>query len=153
MKRKDTIPFDQFRHISLNASSLKKTTPQVIVLVITRWNAYDNRKTIRTIFANDTDLSLTYKLVFLFNYPEDCSTEDLAHLTEESQKNQDLLLPNVEDSYKTVALKLLAAFHWLQVIQWPVFQWLVKIDDDVILNLKNLDVYLSSRKAFYLIYL
>ena len=53
----------------------------------------------------------------------------------------------MDDNYKTVAFKLLAAFRWLSRIRLPQFKWLVKIDDDVILDIKNLDIYLTESSS------
>ena len=138
----------EFRNDSIKSSQLNKNT-EVIVLVITRWNAVENRNVLRDVFKSvkQSDLSMQYKLLFLFNYPQNLTKSDVLQLAEENQKYEDLLMPNVDDNYKTVAFKLLAAFRWLSHVPMPQFKWLVKIDDDVILDLTNLDIYLSESSS------
>ena len=50
----------------------------------------------------------------------------------------------VDDTYKTVGLKLLASFNWINNLNLSKLKWIVKLDDDIIFNLYQLDKYLSS---------
>ena len=50
----------------------------------------------------------------------------------------------VDDTYKTVGLKLLASFNWINNLHLSKLKWIVKLDDDIIFNLYQLDKYLSS---------
>ena len=54
----------------------------------------------------------------------------------------DMLIPNVEDNYHTVGLKLLSSFDWLQKLTLPNLKWVVKLDDDMIVNQTRLDEHL-----------
>ena len=56
-----------------------------------------------------------------------------------------MLLPNVEDNYHTVGLKLLSAFNWIyQLKKRKDLKWIMKIDDDIMVNFTRLDNYLSK---------
>lgn len=106
----------------------------VVLLVISRGSSIENRKVLRKMVDN-TDKSFllyNYKLLFLFNNEED----------DDDSIEKDVIVPKVDDNYKTVALKLLSSFHFLG--RQRRVQWIVKLDDDIILNLYELDQYLSS---------
>lgn len=109
----------------------------VILLVISRWQSVENRQILRNMVAK-TDKSFllyNYKLLFLFNNEDDDDSSS-------SAIEKDVIVPKVDDNYKTVALKLLSSFHFLS--QRSNALWIVKLDDDIILNLYELDQYLSS---------
>ena len=55
---------------------------------------------------------------------------------------KDMLMPNVEDNYHTVGLKLLSSFDWITSLNLPNLKWVVKLDDDVIANHTRLDEHL-----------
>ena len=42
-------------------------------------------------------------------------------------------------------LKILSAFYWLSFLEMPSsLKWIVKLDDDIIVNVTKLDEYLSE---------
>ena len=45
--------------------------------------------------VKQSGLTFNYKLIFLFNYPENNTNEDLAQLKEENGQFEDLLMPKV----------------------------------------------------------
>ena len=53
----------------------------------------------------------------------------------------------VDDTYKTVGLKLLSSFYWIKNLHLDQLQWIVKLDDDIIFNIYQLDEYLSTPNA------
>ena len=56
-----------------------------------------------------------------------------------------MLLPNVEDNYHTVGIKLLSAFNWIGKLKNKKdLKWIMKIDDDIMVNFTKLDAYLSN---------
>ena len=64
----------------------------------------------------------------------------------ENQQHNDMLLPNVEDNYHTVGLKLLSSFRWItQLKHKNDLKWIIKIDDDVFVNVRKLDSYLTNK--------
>ena len=56
-----------------------------------------------------------------------------------------MLLPNVEDNYHTVGIKLLSSFNWIRQLKHiKDLKWIMKIDDDIMVNFTRLDKYLTS---------
>lgn len=78
----------------------------------------------------------------MFGLDEAIPEEYHEWIRNESQEFHDLLIPKVEDNYHTVAIKLLAAFNWISTIE--NIQWIIKIDDDVLVNMEFLDGYLAT---------
>ena len=54
-----------------------------------------------------------------------------------------MLLPNVEDNYHTVGLKLFSAFDWITQLKNNL-KWIMKLDDDITVNFPRLDTYLTN---------
>ena len=55
-----------------------------------------------------------------------------------------MLVPNVEDNYHTVGLKLLSSFNWISQLEINNLKWIMKIDDDIMLNFTKLDNHLTK---------
>ena len=53
-----------------------------------------------------------------------------------------MLLPKVEESYYSVGLKELSSFHWINQLDRKNLKWIMKIDDDIMVNFTKLDDYL-----------
>ena len=51
-------------------------------------------------------------------------------------------MPNVEESYHSVGLKELSSFNWINQLKRKDLKWIMKIDDDVMINFTKLDNYL-----------
>ena len=54
---------------------------------------------------------------------------------------------DVQDTYRTVPLKLISAFYWLiksADLKKSNLQWILKLDDDILLNLYSLETLLSQ---------
>ena len=71
---------------------------------------------------------------------------DLQTIEKECETYQDLIIPLTEDTYHTVGMKLLATFYWLSKVDRSksALKWIVKLDDDVIVNMKNLDKFMMQ---------
>ena len=50
------------------------------------------------------------------------------------------------DNYHTVGLKLLSSFNWISQLDTPDLKWIMKIDDDMMVNFTKLDNYLTESK-------
>ena len=58
-----------------------------------------------------------------------------------------LYFSDVQDTYRTVPLKLISAFHWLiksANLKKSKLQWILKLDDDILLNFHSLETLLSQ---------
>ena len=79
------------------------------------------------------------------NYETGAKDEEIKAVAIENQKYHDMLLPNVEDNYHTVGLKMFSAFHWIMQLRNNTdLKWIMKIDDDIMVNFTRLDTYLSK---------
>ena len=61
----------------------------------------------------------------------------------------------MEDNYHSVSLKLLSAFKWISKAsqrQGGQLKWILKMDDDVLLNLKALQVFIQRLNVTNSIY-
>ena len=138
-------------------SSLKPedlaTDIDIILLVVTRWRDFDNRKTIRQSWGKPRKKSgygLKFKTLFVVNFDTTYGNNlhfymKIRKIQNENKKFRDLIITKVEDNYKTVGLKLLSSFYWLSLLKMPSsLKWIVKLDDDVIVNVSKLEEYLSN---------
>ena len=53
-----------------------------------------------------------------------------------------MLMPDVEESYHSVGLKELSSFNWINQLDRSNLKWIMKIDDDIMINFSRLDKYL-----------
>ena len=53
----------------------------------------------------------------------------------------------MEDSYQTVGFKLISAFKWIsnssRIIQENKLKWIIKLDDDILLNVDQIQKYIK----------
>ena len=71
--------------------------------------------------------------------------EKIGAIADENKQYHDMLLPNVEDNYHTVGIKLLSSFNWIRQLKHiKDLKWIMKIDDDIMVNFTRLDKYLTS---------
>ena len=55
-------------------------------------------------------------------------------------------MTTTEDTYRTVGLKIISALYWFsKVNSKSSLEWIVKVDDDVLVNVDCLDRYLSNQ--------
>ncbi|XP_076039159.1 uncharacterized protein LOC143024258 [Oratosquilla oratoria] len=64
------------------------------------------------------------------------------HLQDEARNYNDIIMDNFQDSYKNLTLKTLASLHWL-LQHCPKVPYILKIDDDVLLNVRALQRLLN----------
>ena len=85
------------------------------------------------------------QLVFLFAINEWTTFAEEKRIVRESEMYQDLIIPKTEDSYRTVPEKLLSSFYWMSLLSTnSKLKWIVKLDDDVLLNVQRLDLFLNN---------
>ena len=73
----------QFRNNSLKPSDISSNT-NVILLIITRWASFDLRGALRQMLKNDNKTKFEYKTIFLFNYDDSASKEDIKRIEDEN---------------------------------------------------------------------
>ena len=121
---------------------------EVLILVLNRPFSYFQRNNIREDFHNQcnklNDLKYKYKLLFLIGLNAKYE-ERFDKIFNESSKCNDLIIQKREDTYTSTSLKMLSSLYWIsQIHQNSKLKWIVKIDDDVLLNVKKLDSYLDT---------
>ena len=57
----------------------------------------------------------------------------------ENEKHNDLLLPKILDNYYTTGLLEIAAFKWIYDLDLERLKFIVKLNDDFIVNMVTLD--------------
>ena len=73
----------QFRNNSLKPSDINSNT-NVILLIVTRWTSFDLRGALRQMLKNDNRTKFEYKTIFLFNYDDSASKEDIKRIEDEN---------------------------------------------------------------------
>ena len=73
----------QFRNNSLKPSDISSNT-NVILLIITRWTSFDLRGALRQMLKNDDKTKFEYKTIFLFNYDDSASKEEIKRIEDEN---------------------------------------------------------------------
>ena len=73
----------QFRNNSLKPSDISSDT-NVILLIITRWTSFDLRGALRQMLKNDDKTKFEYKTIFLFNYDDSASKEEIKRIEDEN---------------------------------------------------------------------
>ena len=121
---------------------------EVLILVLNRAFSYFRRNNIREDFRSqynkNNDLNYKYKLLFLIGLNANYE-ESFEKIFNENSKNNDLIIQKREDTYNSTSLKMLSSLYWIsQINQNSKLKWIVKIDDDVLLNFKRLDSYLNT---------
>ena len=115
---------------------------EVIALVLTRWQAFENRQVMRKMFTTFNTVHV-FKPVFLMGIDR-IPKEVLFGIQKENEDFQDLLLVNIEETYQNLPKKLLAAFHWIFNLKAEKLKWIVKLDDDLYINITKFDQYFSN---------
>ena len=153
-----TIGFYKFTEIgkSPNPKHFKQNDIDVVILVFSRLNNYKKRKAIRSHFDNfpQTKKEGAFRVKTFFVSSLDKATTslyDYLRIRNEIRQSQDLILTNVEDNLKNEALKLLSSFYWVSLLlqndseeATSKKKWIVKVEDDVCLNMTSLDNLVAS---------
>ena len=150
-----SLGIDSLHELSLWPHDERVLKPKVelVVLVIVRWDDSESRMFLRkTLSQQNMDF---VKLMFVFGIPNSASGHDLRAIKIENDFHQDMIIPEVEDNYHTVSYKLFAAFKWIlnaSQVSPNHLQWILKLDDDVLLNLKQLSTFAKQVKNKDVIY-
>jgi len=106
----------------------------VTILVISAPDHFKQREAIRNSWGNTKD---NKEVVFSFLVGlSDNSTVDKA-VANESIKNGDVIVNNIDDLYQNLSLKTISAFNWLKQF-CPKSKFLLKVDDDMFVQINRL---------------
>ena len=113
-------------------------SPDILIMVMSRPKDQSKRgilrRTILGLTRNNTDLGVQH--VFAIGATASPSTQHL--LVDENDKHGDIVQQNFTDAYFNLTLKTLAALEWA-TSYCPGAGWIMKLDDDVYLNMGLLD--------------
>lgn len=93
------------------------------------------RQRVSFLISSSETSPLNVKRIFLLGTSLDVVTN--ARIYQESEKYQDILMHDYVDSYHNLTYKTLMGLHWASTY-CPQSTYVMKTDDDVYLNLKNL---------------
>ena len=120
---------------------LKNDSTSLIIFVHTSSQHINHRANIRETWGNKGVLKkFRYTLVFVTGYQEKVNA-DL--LRAEARKHNDILLVDFVDSYKNLTFKALAWQKWV-TLNCNHIRYILKVDDDVIINMALLNEYLEE---------
>ena len=106
----------------------------VTILVISAPDHFKQREAIRNSWGNTRD---NKEVVFSFLVGLSDNTSLAKAVTEESEKNGDVIVNNITDLYENLSLKTLSAFDWLKQF-CPKSKFLLKVDDDMFVQIERL---------------
>jgi len=112
--------------------------PQLVIFIQTRDDAASQRDFIRSTWANKSyyyDGIGRHPFVFFVCGLDPCCHRMNDNLTTEILANKDILLVNIHDTYDNLTLKGVLAMHWILKTMGDSVKYVIKTDDDVMLNI------------------
>ncbi|XP_035377038.1 beta-1,3-galactosyltransferase 2-like [Electrophorus electricus] len=119
--------------------------PFLVLIVPVAPHHMEARAAIRKTWGNDSLVQKGVVLVlFLLGLPSGKHSEALqAHVHQENMHHRDLLQSNFIDSYRNLTIKTMVMLEWLTE-HCPHAHYAVKVDADILLNIKGLMKMLRS---------
>lgn len=135
------------RFIQRPSSKLCHQTEKKFILayIFGRVDSFDKRKAIRETWANKQKFPLL-KAVFVTALSK--TDEINKNLIEENLVYGDVIQGNFIDSYRNLSYKSLLAFKWISK-NCNNAQYILKIDDDVVLNTNLLMDFLKNESSYF----
>ncbi|XP_065221459.1 lactosylceramide 1,3-N-acetyl-beta-D-glucosaminyltransferase-like [Planococcus citri] len=127
-----------FTHFSKDICIVRQ--PQILIIICSRPRNVFLRQSIRLTWARWAD-QYNITILFLMGYPVDNRLD--AKLLEESNLRRDLILEGFDDTYNNLTLKTIFMLKWVQMYCAEV-PFVLKLDDDVYVNLENLHNYVMK---------
>ncbi|TRY69931.1 hypothetical protein TCAL_02825 [Tigriopus californicus] len=117
----------------------KKPKVDILVVVISSPSHILQRNSIRESWGEQVKERKRMALLFILGRSPDLDQ----HVINESIQYEDIVLTNHEDTYENLSLKILAALQWYQDF-CPQAKYLVKVDDDVFMQIPRLHTLLAG---------
>jgi hypothetical protein len=128
---------------SLCSSSQNDDKQYVFVYVLSAIKSFERRQLIRKTWANNKNL----RVAFIIGKSNDQFYEQLIQI--EQNNYDDIIQGNFIDSYRILSYKSITAWKWFTDNCDPkLFKFIIKIDDDVILNSYYLNDILSTQNIY-----
>ncbi|XP_069491337.1 beta-1,3-galactosyltransferase 4 [Ambystoma mexicanum] len=130
-----------FYHIA-NANMCRPEAPFLVSFVVTAPSNVEARRTIRKTWASVGEVE-GHRVLSLFALGMAPSPEVQAHIEEESNKHGDIVQGLFMDTYRNLTLKTIMIMRWA-ITFCPHARYILKVDDDVYVNLQGMVVHLQS---------
>jgi hypothetical protein len=145
-----TIPACQIPDASNGTSSNHHQQPSVFVAVISAPDNFDKRNRIRRTWRTHLSNVSYYHnssmvvagFAFILGMTDSNATQ--SKIQEESQTHGDLIQIEMADFYRNLSLKVAGLFNWLYRHCHQRIDFLLKVDDDVYVNVRNLAQFVRS---------
>lgn len=124
----------------INVTSCGKEEVTVLIAVISAADHFKKRNTIRQTWFLHLNIT-RHKLLFVLARREDKTIQK--RIDEESRNHGDILQIDIDDVYHNLAVKDVALLYWLNQ-NCPRFHFILKCDDDVYVNVRNLMDLIST---------
>ncbi|CAD5219259.1 unnamed protein product [Bursaphelenchus xylophilus] len=119
----------------------------VVVLVLSKPGNFGRRQMIRDSWLYDANNPRNFSTKFLLGLTSlELETD---RIQEEVRKHKDIVIYNAEDKYDLLPLKVHAAYSFANYF-CPKAKYLVKTDDDTVLDLKRLNYFIGKFYNSYL---
>ncbi|XP_051550542.1 beta-1,3-galactosyltransferase 2-like [Myxocyprinus asiaticus] len=150
-KRSETyhVAYPQrYRFIIDQPQKCQQQNPFMVVIVPVAPENFEARSAIRRTWGSKDLLwdKMVLVLFLLGSHSESGQDTLQDQLQSESQQYQDLLQSNFQDSYRNLTIKTMVMMEWLSR-NCPQASYAVKVDADVLLNIRNLLYMLVNLKA------
>jgi len=129
------------------------TNIQLIVLVCSTAKHRDRRNLIRQSFGDCRNLQYMHKstchLIFSLGQMHDEKMDE--NVIREAQEHNDIIICDLQESYVNITAKIICTYKWLSTVS-ANFDFMIKLDDDIYINVPGIVHYLSSlnsKKRFY----
>ena len=117
----------------------------ILVIIFSAVSNFQERQAIRDSWASDTDSLPNIKVIFLLGTISNLDNNLQTNVTRESDLYHDILQENFIDSYANLTVKSLMLLKWFSKSCKNV-SYVLKTDDDVYINLKNLHALVTKNK-------
>jgi len=145
------LEFKDYLKFNIQPNSLHKCNnisakKFIFVYVFVRVEHFERRNPIRATWANKILFSFL-NVAFVVGLSTNQSEEFKRKLNQEQADHADLIQGNFIDSYRNLSYKSLQAWEWIAE-KCSNAKYILKIDDDVVLNTFNLMKFLNREKKF-----
>jgi len=132
---------------TVNSSNATNSDQDLVLLVIicSAMSNFQERQTIRDSWASDTASLPQTKVIFLLGTIGNLTNDLQTNVTRESDVHDDILQEDFIDSYANLTVKSLMLLKWFSQSCKNV-PYVLKTDDDVYINLKNLHALVTKNK-------
>eukprot|EP00057_Strongylocentrotus_purpuratus_P005062 XP_003730114.1 PREDICTED: uncharacterized protein LOC100893702 [Strongylocentrotus purpuratus] len=117
----------------------------LVVFILTSPVHYSNRRVIRRTWMSHAQREhLDMKMIFLLGATDDAFVQ--RYIEDEANEHRDILQEDFHDSYVNLTLKTIMGLKW-STQSCPKAKFVMKVDDDVAVNVVNLTAYLKTLNA------